>query len=80
MVFIPQAQPHAQSLFLFPIVFGINSSKPGWLTEKIKKKKKEAHQAAMSKKAPVCFAKSPGHVFNHPRREIELRESVLGSD
>ena len=24
MVFIPQAQPHAQSLFLFPIVFGIN--------------------------------------------------------
>ena len=23
MVFIPQAQPHAQSLFLFPIVFGI---------------------------------------------------------
>ena len=22
--FIPQAQPHAQSLFLFPIVFGIN--------------------------------------------------------
>ena len=26
MVFIPQAQPHAQSLFLFPIVFGINST------------------------------------------------------
>ena len=26
MVFIPQAQPHAQSLFLFPIVFGINIS------------------------------------------------------
>ena len=24
MVFIPQAQPHAQSLFLFPIGFGIN--------------------------------------------------------
>ena len=24
MVFIPQAQPNAQSLFLFPIVFGIN--------------------------------------------------------
>ena len=24
MVFIPQAQLHAQSLFLFPIVFGIN--------------------------------------------------------
>ena len=24
MVFIPQAQPHAQSFFLFPIVFGIN--------------------------------------------------------
>ena len=24
-MFIPQAQPHAQSLFLFPIVFGINS-------------------------------------------------------
>ena len=24
MVFIPQAQPHAQSLFLFPIVFSIN--------------------------------------------------------
>ena len=24
MVFIPQAQPHAQSLFVFPIVFGIN--------------------------------------------------------
>ena len=24
MVFISQAQPHAQSLFLFPIVFGIN--------------------------------------------------------
>ena len=24
MVFIPQAQPHAQSLFLFPLVFGIN--------------------------------------------------------
>ena len=24
VVFIPQAQPHAQSLFLFPIVFGIN--------------------------------------------------------
>ena len=24
MVFIHQAQPHAQSLFLFPIVFGIN--------------------------------------------------------
>ena len=23
MVFIPQAQPHAKSLFLFPIVFGI---------------------------------------------------------
>ena len=23
MVFIPRAQPHAQSLFLFPIVFGI---------------------------------------------------------
>ena len=23
LVFIPQAQPHAQSLFLFPIVFGI---------------------------------------------------------
>ena len=23
-MFIPQAQPHAQSLFLFPIVFGIN--------------------------------------------------------
>ena len=26
MVFIPRAQPHAQSLFLFPIVFGINLS------------------------------------------------------
>ena len=26
MVFIPQAQPHAQSLFLFPIVFGINNN------------------------------------------------------
>ena len=51
---------------------------PGWLTEKIKKK--EAHLAAMSKKAPACFAKSSGHVFNHPRREIELKESVLGSD
>ena len=25
MVFIPRAQPHAQSLFLFPIVFGIIS-------------------------------------------------------
>ena len=25
-MFIPQAQPHAQSLFLFPIVFGINST------------------------------------------------------
>ena len=24
MVFIPRAQPYAQSLFLFPIVFGIN--------------------------------------------------------
>ena len=24
MVFITRAQPHAQSLFLFPIVFGIN--------------------------------------------------------
>ena len=24
VVFIPQAQPHAQSIFLFPIVFGIN--------------------------------------------------------
>ena len=24
MVFIPRAQPHVQSLFLFPIVFGIN--------------------------------------------------------
>ena len=24
MVFIPQAQPHAPSLFLFPIFFGIN--------------------------------------------------------
>ena len=24
VVFFPQAQPHAQSLFLFPIVFGIN--------------------------------------------------------
>ena len=34
----------------------------------------------MSKKAPACFAKSSGHVFNHPRREIELKESVLGSD
>ena len=33
----------------------------------------------MSKKAPACFAKSSGHVFNHPRREIELKESVLGS-
>ena len=36
------------------------ASKPGWLTEKIKKK--EAHLAAMSKKAPACFAKSSGHV------------------
>ena len=27
VVFIPQAQPHAQSLFLFPIVFGINTNK-----------------------------------------------------
>ena len=53
------------------------ASKPDWLTEKIKK---EAHRAAMSKKAPACFAKSSGHVFNHPRREIELKESVLGSD
>ena len=26
VVFIPQAQPHAQSLFLFPIVFGIQGS------------------------------------------------------
>ena len=33
---------------------------PGWQTEKIKKK--EAHLAAMSKKAPACFAKSTGHV------------------
>ena len=24
VVFIPRAQPHTQSLFLFPIVFGIN--------------------------------------------------------
>ena len=24
VVFIPRAQPHAQSLFLFPIVFGVN--------------------------------------------------------
>ena len=28
-MFIPQAQPHAQSLFLFPIVFGINYRKRG---------------------------------------------------
>ena len=34
----------------------------------------------MCKKAPACFAKSSGHVFNHPRREIELKESVLGLD
>ena len=26
MVFIPRAQPQAQSLFQFPIVFGINSN------------------------------------------------------
>ena len=32
----------------------------------------------MSKKALACFAKSLGHVFNHPRREIDLKESVLG--
>ena len=45
------------------------------------KKKKEAHLAARSKKAPAaCFAKSSGHVFNRPRREIEPKESVLGSD
>ena len=34
MVFIPRAQPHAQSLFLFPIVFGINCNTNGpihWL-------------------------------------------------
>ena len=38
-MFIPQAQPHAQSLFLFPIVFGINlfffvenHHRPLWLT------------------------------------------------
>ena len=30
-VYIPRAQPHAQSLFLFPIVFGINFiSAHGW--------------------------------------------------
>ena len=32
----------------------------------------------MSKKAPSCFAKSTGHVFNHPRRVIDLKEFVLG--
>ena len=32
----------------------------------------------MSKKAPACFAKSSGQVFNHPRREIDIKESVLG--
>ena len=34
MVFIPQAQPHAQSLFLFSIVFGINY----FISEKEKEK------------------------------------------
>ena len=52
--------------------------KPGWLTENIKKKEAHLCIAAMSKKAPTCFAKSSGHVFNHPRKKIELKESVLG--
>ena len=51
------------------------ASKLGWLTKKIKKK---AHLAAMSKKAPACFSKSSGHIFNHPRIEIDFKESVLG--
>ena len=51
----------------------------GWIIEWIKKKKKEAHLVAMSKNAPAWFAKSAGHVFNdHLRREIDLKESVLG--
>ena len=37
MVFIPQAQPHAQSLFLFPIVFGINNIKAISLLERFSK-------------------------------------------
>ena len=48
-----------------------------WLANQ-EDKKEEAHQAAMSKKAPACFAKSSGHVFNHPKREIDFKESVLG--
>ena len=36
MVFIPQAQPHAQSLFLFPIVFGINAIRFGSGPDRLK--------------------------------------------
>ena len=34
----------------------------------------------MSKKAPACFAKSSGQVFNHPRREIDLKSLYSESD
>ena len=73
---------HAADRQAYAYVPGSNkprASKPGWPNREDKKKKK-AHLAAMSKKASACFAKSSGHVFNHPRREIELKESVLGSD
>ena len=54
MVFIPRAQPHAHSLFLFPMVFGIN------LIHFFDEKKDGA-----AKNSIVCFGASiPCHAIN----------------
>ena len=52
MVSIPRAQPHAQSLFLFPIVFGIN------LIHFFDEKKDGAAGNSI-----VCFASNPCHAI-----------------
>ena len=67
VVFIPRAQPHAQSLFVFPIVFGIN------LIHFFDEKKDGAAESSI-----VCFGPSiPCHpIWQKQNEECELFRRV----
>ena len=60
-MFIPQAQPHAQSLFLFPIVFGINDYLDGTCTYASTRSESSARSACKNKELGAwALDRAPG--------------------
>ena len=94
VVFIPQAQPHAQSLFLFPIVFGVNwlliamsldlvflcfSSSAHGFYEKMKNKQKNDRIAVRVEATSVHLSDSASFpIFAHANHTREHKHDELG--